>query len=242
VVILLVSRLELRPAVEVALAALAVSPVPPFLPGKQLKLASRQQYIYGLLVASAILSVVLVPLTTAICAAFVAQGAPVQPWTILRIMVLTVLLPLGLGVLVRRSVRSPLDHPAEIASRIGGALLIVALIPLVVVEFSGIRSLIGDGTLIAIVAFTMLGLVIGHVLGGPDAQNRTVLALATASRHPAVALAVASSLFPQQKLAPAAVLLSLIVGLIAAMPYTQWRKRVHAHDLSKAQEPPVASR
>jgi BASS family bile acid:Na+ symporter len=242
-VILFVSHFELRPVVEVALAALAVSPVPPFLPGKQLRLVSRQQYIYGLLVASSILSVVLVPLTTAIFAAFVAQGAHVSAWSVLRIMLLTVLVPLSLGMLVRRFVRSPLDRPAEIVNRFGGLLLILALIPVLVAEFSTLRSLIGDGTLIAIAAFTALGLLIGHVIGGPDAQDRTVLALATASRHPAVALAVATSLFPQQqKLVPAAVLLSLIVGVIAAIPYTQWRKRVHAHELPEAGEPPIKPR
>jgi len=160
---------------------------------------------------------------------------------VLRIMLLTVLLPLGAGVLVRRFASSPLDRLATITNGIGMLLLIGALIALLAGALPGIRSLLGDGTLIAIVAFTALGLFIGHVLGGPDAQNRTVLALATASRHPGVALTVATSLFPQQKLAPAAILLSLIVGLVASAPYTQWRKRFHTGDLPDASEPPVAS-
>jgi bile acid:Na+ symporter, BASS family len=242
IVILLIRYFELRPAVEVALAALAVSPVPPFLPGKQLGLVSRDQYVFGLLVASAVLSVVLVPVTTAILAQLIVHGSYVKVWTVTRIMLLTVLLPLGAGILVRRLSQLPLEHLGKMATRLGGVLLIAAVIGLIIAGFSALRSLIGDGTLLAFLLFTLLGLAIGHALGGPDAQNRTVLALATASRHPAVALAVATALVPQQRAAPAAVLLSLIVGLVAGMPYTQWRKRVHAQALSVAKEPPVASR
>ena len=39
-----------RPPVEVALVALSVSPVPPFLPDKMLRLTLHQGYVYGLLV------------------------------------------------------------------------------------------------------------------------------------------------------------------------------------------------
>jgi hypothetical protein len=56
-----------------------------------------------------------------------------------------------------------------------------------------------------------------------------------------VALAVATALVPDQRSAPAAVLLSLIVGLVAAMPYTQWRTKVHAQ-AALAKPPPIASR
>ncbi len=57
----------------------------------------------------------------------------------------------------------------------------------------------------------------------PRAEDRGVLALATAARHPGVALAIAN--FPQQKLASAAVVLYLVMGAILAIPYVLWRKR-----------------
>jgi bile acid:Na+ symporter, BASS family len=67
--------------------------------------------------------------------------------------------------------------------------------------------------------------IIGHVLGGPEPDNRPVLALATASRHPAVALAIAHANFPEQKLAAAEVFLYLILSSILSALYLSWIKR-----------------
>ncbi len=49
-------------AVEVALVALAVSPVPPVLYKKQLASGGRMEYVVGLLVAMSLLAIVVVPL------------------------------------------------------------------------------------------------------------------------------------------------------------------------------------
>jgi len=228
VTLALVASFELRPAVKIALVALSISPVPPFLPGKQLRLSSSGGYVYGLFVATALLSVVLVPVTMMLLGAYVRMGQHVSAAKVLSTVTLTVLVPLLLGTLVRRIWPASTDRLGAVARSVGGVLLVVALLPVLVAQWPAIRSLIGDGTLLVIVGFTLFGLVIGHLLGGPDAEERTVLALATASRHPAVALAVASAAFPNQKLVPAAVLLALLVGVIAAVPYSSWRKRVHA--------------
>ena len=64
----------------------------------------------------------------------------------------------------------------------------------------------------------------GHVLGGPDASDRTVLALSTASRHPGAAAAIASVNFPQERAAIAVLLLYLIVAGAASALYLRWRK------------------
>src|SRR5262245_55983397 len=53
---------DLPLAVEVALVAMVVSPVPPILPGKQLRLGGRASYVYGLLVAASVAGIGLVPL------------------------------------------------------------------------------------------------------------------------------------------------------------------------------------
>src|SRR5690606_41821850 len=53
-------------------------------------------------------------------------------------------------------------------------------------------EMIGNGTLAVLALFTLVGVAVGHLLGGPDPNNRTVLALASGTRHPGVALAVRS--------------------------------------------------
>jgi len=70
-----------------------------------------------------------------------------------------------------------------------------------------------------------IGLATGHLLGGPDPGNRTVLALSTASRHPAVALAVTVAAGEESESEVAAVILYLLVATILSIPYVAWRKR-----------------
>src|SRR5262245_34819053 len=54
---------DLHQAVRIALVALSVSPVPPFLPTKALKSGGRSCYTIGLLAAAAMLAIVFIPLT-----------------------------------------------------------------------------------------------------------------------------------------------------------------------------------
>jgi BASS family bile acid:Na+ symporter len=218
---------DLRPAVSIALIALAVSPVPPFLPGKQLKLVSHNAYVYGLLVVASLAAIAVVPFTMALTAQWLGREAHVTPLQVLRIVGLTVIIPLGMGMMARHFYPAGAARAGPIVNRIASALLLTAFVGVVIWMWPDLCSLMGDGTLLAAVMFTVAGLFIGHLLGGPDEDNRTVLALATASRHPAVALVIANAAVPDEELVPAAVLLVLLVNVLAVVPYTAWRKRLH---------------
>jgi BASS family bile acid:Na+ symporter len=86
-------------------------------------------------------------------------------------------------------------------------------------------TLVGDGTLMVFIAFVLVGLAVGHFLGGPEQADRTVLAIATGSRHPGMALAIATASFPEQKLVVPALILYLLVSVVASLPYIVWRRR-----------------
>jgi len=80
------------------------------------------------------------------------------------------------------------------------------------------------------IAFVAAGLAIGHWLGGPDANDRTVLALSTASRHPAIALSIAKANFPDEPRLGAAIVLFLLVNLVVGFTYLARRKRSSGAD------------
>jgi len=223
----LVSSFDFKTPVKVALVALAISPLPPFLPGKRLKLTSRG-YVYGIVVAAAVCSVVLVPATAALLSAhFHTQH--VGAVKVFLVVALTVLAPLSIGLFIQRIRPTQAAGFAAILSKVGMGLLIAACIPVLAMEWPTIRSLIGDGTLVAAIVLSGVGLLIGHLLGGPAPENRTVLALATASRHPGVALVAGISASAQApQLVTVAVLLAFVVSMVISAPYAAWRKRVHA--------------
>ena len=55
-----------------------------------------------------------------------------------------------------------------------------------------------------------------------------VLALATASRHPGVALAIATANFPQETRVMGVILLYLLISVIVEVAYLAWWRRQFA--------------
>src|SRR5277367_6140303 len=90
---LMLAKFALRPPIGIALIAVAVSPVPPFLPGQQLKLVERQEFVLGLFGASSLLAIVLAPLTIGLIGLFSARQVSISPIAIAKIVALTVLVP-----------------------------------------------------------------------------------------------------------------------------------------------------
>ena len=185
----------------------------------------ESSYMFGLLVAASLLSIVLVPVVLGSMG--LAFGLPLRTpvAAIVKLVGVTVVAPLCAAVFVRSmapELAARITRPALAAGMImlaGGAL------PVVFNAGPAIVSLIGDGTLAAIAAFVLTGLAAGHLLGGPAPEQRAVLAFSTAFRHPAIALAIAQTNFVQQKTVLAAVLLYLVVGVVATIPYVAWRRR-----------------
>ncbi|HEY2369688.1 MAG TPA: hypothetical protein VGH87_24990, partial [Polyangiaceae bacterium] len=68
----LISQFTLRPTVRVVLMALAVAPIPPFLPSKALRGGGDAGYTIGLFVVASVIAVALVPIAAAIFGAKVS--------------------------------------------------------------------------------------------------------------------------------------------------------------------------
>ncbi len=214
-------------AIEVALGALALSPVPPILPGKQTKAGGTAAYVVSLLVIAAILSIVIVPLGAwAMTWIFPnAKGVPAGP--LIPVVLISIIVPLVLGMVLHQFAPEFARRIAHGVSIAGSVLLLVAFLPVLWAVWPLLVSMVGNGTLVAVALFTVVGITVGHVMGGPVPDDRTVLALATGTRHPGVALAIAAATFPDEKAVLAVVLWHLIVGGLVSTPYGQWQKRAH---------------
>jgi BASS family bile acid:Na+ symporter len=218
----------LTPAVEIALLAMAVSPVPPILPRKQLKAGGMSSYVYGLLVAVSLLAVILVPLAVATMGLLFGRDVQISTRDVARLIAVTVLAPLLAGLVVRRLAPDPAERLAPAVSGLGTGLLVAGLLPVLVTAWPAIVSLVGNGTIAAIAAVVGAALAAGHRLGGPLAEDRTALGIAACMRHPGVALAIARLNFPDATLVPAAILLYVLVGVIVTSLYVKVRGRAEA--------------
>jgi BASS family bile acid:Na+ symporter len=229
----------LYPPVKVALVALSVSPVPPLLPRKQLGAGGHATYAMWLLGTAALLAIVFVPGVMALLGHIFDLQGHISVATVAKLVTITVLAPLIAGVLVRYLAPSLAEHLSVPISRIATLLLVAGLVPVLLASGPAIVSLIGNGTVLALAAFSVAGLVAGHLLGGPEAGDRVVLALATATRHPGVSVAIASAAFPEQKLVGPAVALYLIVTTLVSALYIAWFRRRHARTMSRAAPAPA---
>ena len=130
----------------------------------------------GLLVLLIVVSIAYMPLVVPL----LAPGAEINAWAIAAPLVLTMLLPLGAGLLVKRV--------APAVWRILPVLGVVAnvsLVTLVVLTFAlnlpSVRSVFGTGAIIASLLFIGGALGIGWVFGGAFGEHlRDEMALSTA--------------------------------------------------------------
>jgi bile acid:Na+ symporter, BASS family len=232
VAVLLARAFDVPQVVEVALIALAISPLPPLIPSTLTMLGGRASQAIALLATVALLSIVITPLLVELLELFLGRPLTVSSGNVAAIIAATVLLPLFAGMLFRNvqpDVAERIELPISI---VGNVVLRLAALVLLVMNWSAVWSLVGNGTIIAIAIFVVAGLAVGHLLGGPAPGGQTVVALATAFRHPAIALAVAAANFPEKNFV-AVVLLYLLVSAIVGVPYAIWRRRVSG-DLSDA--------
>jgi BASS family bile acid:Na+ symporter len=227
--VLTASLFHLRPELKVALVLLSVAPVPPVLPGKQTKAGGDSSYAMGLLLFAALVSIVTIPVSVALIGRLFGSDVRVPLSLIATTVGATVVAPLLLGTLVRRLAPSFAARFAGPLSKIGTVLLILAFVPILIGSMPAITAAIGDFSVLAIALFLAAGLVVGHLLGGPHDDDRTVLALATASRHPGVAMALAGAIAPPEARTSltATVLLAVLVGMVVTGPYSKWRRRSH---------------
>jgi len=217
---------DLHPAIKIALVLLAVSPVPPILPQRQLKVGGSLAYVHGLLTEMSLLSILVVPFAVDVLGRIFSQDVHIAPTAVAKVVVKTILLPLGLGILVHGRWPRFAERASAPLRRIANLLLLAAALPLLGVAWRPVMALIGNGAVLAMAAFCVVGVAVGHWLGGPDPSERSTLALATACRHPGLAIAIAAANFPEQRrLVAAAVVLYLLVSTLVLIPYTAWCKR-----------------
>jgi bile acid:Na+ symporter, BASS family len=226
VVVLMIKALPLHAAVAVTLGVLAVTPAPPLLPKSQLKAGARSEYVLGLIVSQSVLAVAMVPFTIQFMNWTLGSHARFGVWEILRLILQTILVPLTAGMVCAR-LKMRLQRLAPALMLIGTVLLLIGALPMLLVVWKTFGALRGDGSLLSIAIFIIAGTAVGHVLGGPDPRDRTTLAIATAARHPAIALAIAKENFPQHAaLVTGAVAIYLMMRIVLSLPYLHYRRAV----------------
>jgi BASS family bile acid:Na+ symporter len=224
VLALVISRaLELPRLSEIGLVLMAIAPGAPVALRRSLEAGGHRAFAPSLQIGVAVLAVVSMPLSIAALNHLYGGHASISPWDVARQVCVAQLLPLALGMGVRKSV-------ASLAMRIEPRLrqismgLLVAVLALVLIDTW--RILIdADLRALAAIALTLgSALAAGHWLGGPEPAMRTAVAISSAARNPGLALLVATVNHAPSEVT-AVILAYLVVAVFGIVPYIAWRRR-----------------
>ena len=187
----IVQAVSLPAGVRTAVLVLAISAGAPLLPRKLMTLG-REGYVFSLVVLSSLLAVVAVPAWLVVLGPFFARESEVGPGAVGLLVAKAALAPIAAGMLLRPLLGGRADRVSEWVlkvvrrrSVVGGLALLALNAPLLVAT--------GWIALLTLAGITAVALGIGHVLGGPDREDRTALAVSCASRHVGVAMLAASA-------------------------------------------------
>lgn len=178
----------------------------------------------GLMMVLMVGSLIYLPLTLP----FLLPGVSVNSWGIARSLLITMILPLALGLVVKHSaprcahrLRSPLNA-------LSGLSLVIALILVCVTELKGLRQLMASPAIPACVALLVLSFGGGYVFGGRTDRSRQVIGLGSAARNIPAALLIGGQNFadPQVVLM---IVLSALISVALLVPATLYLARRSRH-------------
>jgi len=224
VAIVLVKLLPMSATLETALVALSVSPVPPILMNKALKERGRKSFNYGLLAGVSIISIFVIPLAFRFLDVMFQRDGRFSEAATIQMISVTVLLPILIGMLTRHLAPGLSERLGPPLNKVGMILLLLPFVVVLIAFIPLIFTLIGSGWALVSIVFATAGIAIGRSLGGAEPADRTVLSLASASRHPwvAVALITANVGESQRQLAMAAVIVYVLINAVVAAVYLAW--------------------
>jgi BASS family bile acid:Na+ symporter len=140
---------DVRSTSRIALIALAISPMPPLLPRREVKAGGHQPYAVSLLATLALLAIVTIPMSAALLAAYYGRPLTGSASAIARLAFATVLVPLAAGIAVRAWTPSA-TRLARPASQLGMLLLVAGSLLLLPGIWRAMWEVVGDGTVVLV--------------------------------------------------------------------------------------------
>jgi BASS family bile acid:Na+ symporter len=144
---------------------------------------------------------------------------------IAKVVLSAAFLPLAAGMACRSWLPAVADRVEGPIATVAKIVLVAGTVALLFAAAPAEWALRGSGRIPAFAAFVVLGLLVGHVVGGPREEERLVLALSVACRHPAIALAVAEANFPDSPNLALAILLYVVVSVVVSAVYLAVERR-----------------
>jgi BASS family bile acid:Na+ symporter len=221
--LLIILLLKPSPAVAIGLAILAASPAAPLMLVKVPKSGGSLAYMASLHLILALLALLTVPITLDLLSQALGFRAQVGVAAVAKVVGLSILFPVCLGVVIRSRFVKIADAMSPLLAKVGGVMLLILALFVLAINF-GFLLKMDPWSYLAMVLVVATSVAIGHGLGPREPEERTTLAMESASRHPGLAMTIAALNFSPQKALPVLVPYMLVFIVVTTI-YLQWRKR-----------------
>jgi BASS family bile acid:Na+ symporter len=198
---------------EIGLLLLGGAAGAPFLPKLAAAAKGDHAYSVGLMLLLVVGSVLFLPFVLPV----LIPGLSAEPWPLLRPLLLTMLLPLAVGVGLRAAAEAWAVRIRPSVTVVSNVSMLSAVLLLIVLNAKSLLGTFGTGAVAVAVVFVAVSLVAGYALGGPAAQTRSVLGLGTGQRNVAAALLLATQNYADEPGVATMILVTTLAGVVVLL-------------------------
>jgi BASS family bile acid:Na+ symporter len=197
---------------RIGLILLSTAAGAPFLPKLAEAAKGNAAFSVGLMVLLMVVTIIYLPVVLPL----LLGGVDVNPWEIAQSLLLLMLLPLAIGLFINARYEEIAAKLQPVFSQASNTALMLLTVLGLVLNFREMISLVGSFGILAAVLFLLAALAMGFLLGGSDAETKSVMGLGTAQRNISAALVVAGQNFGIDVITYLMVV--AILGLVVLMP------------------------
>ena len=199
----------------IAFILLATAAGAPFLP----KLAQMAQgniaFSVGLMVLLMVVTIFFLPLALPL----LLPGVEVDSWEIAKSLIITMLIPLGIGLFIKARYDETAQHLAGVFGNASNTALMLMMGVLLLMNVKTILGSIGTGVIIAGTIFYLLAVAAGYFLAlGGNKNTKHVLGLGTGQRNISAALVVAAGNFSDRPDVIISLVVLALVDIVLLLP------------------------
>ena len=205
--------IPLDQSLQIGVILLGTAAGAPFIPKLVQGAKGNVAYAVGLMFLIMVVTIFYLPFILPL----LLPGVEVNPWDIAKSLIVTMLIPLIIGMLIKSHSPDVADHWAPVMNKISSLSILILLVVGLGLNISNILGFIGTRGIGAMALLILGSLLIGMLLGGRDAGIRTAMGLSTANRNGAAALLVATQNFSGTDTLPF-VLVGVVIMLLIVLP------------------------
>jgi len=209
----IIKIIPLDQSLQIGVILLGTAAGAPFIPKLVQGAKGNVAYAVGLMFLIMVVTIFYLPFILPV----LLPGVEVNPWDIAKSLIVTMLVPLVIGMLIKSHSPDVAEHWAPVMNKISSLSILILLVVGLGLNISNIIGFIGTRGIGAMVILILGALVIGLLFGGRDPNVRSAMGLSTANRNGAAALLVATQNFSGTNTLPF-VLVGVVLLLLILLP------------------------